>query len=214
MIDRSFANLTSINVSDNSLTSLPSEFVRYKYLKQFTAQRNRFSSFPSVLCVMSVEVVDFSDNEIISIPHSISEMSRLIHLDLSRNKLSFLPPEIGFMPKLKGISVVGNPLTSLPPSLGSDPNFGGLLISDLLSLSLSPSLPVSALFFLFIFLSPEFRPDGSLANDRSERYEVGESESNGDRESRSKNGIHPWTLLVVTFFLLLLPLPAFRSGNS
>ena len=74
---------------------------------------------------MALEVVDLSDNMIVTIPHSILEMSRLVQLDLGRNRLSFLPPEIGFLPKLKNFNLEMNPLTSLPPSLGSDPNFSG-----------------------------------------------------------------------------------------
>ena len=61
--------------------------------------------------------LNVSNNELTSLPESISALSRLTKLIVFRNQLTSLPENIGALPQLTELDVSSNQLTSLPKSI-------------------------------------------------------------------------------------------------
>jgi internalin A len=94
-------NLTSLNISNNQLTSLPSEIAKLKNLT----------------------ILDINNNQLTSLPLEISELIHLTRFDVSNNQLTSLPPEISGLYLditwkcqlgIRGMFLEGNPLENLP----------------------------------------------------------------------------------------------------
>lgn len=54
--------------------------------------------------------LNFSENEISSLPVSIGKLSELVELDVHVNKISVLPSTIGHLKNIQRLECLGNPL--------------------------------------------------------------------------------------------------------
>lgn len=79
-------SLTSLDLSNKGLTSIPAEIGRNKSLK----------------------ILNLSHNNLTGIPAEIGQLSNLEVLDLSYNKLTGLPYELGNLKNLKTLNLTGN----------------------------------------------------------------------------------------------------------
>ena len=83
-------------------------------LKQLTLAHNHLVVVPQHVIaptLVKLEMLDLSDNEIWTLPPSISALLGLQELRLDRNKISVLPETMGDMKKLKVLSLKNNAIT-------------------------------------------------------------------------------------------------------
>ncbi|MEL6554695.1 MAG: protein kinase [Cyanobacteria bacterium J06621_11] len=115
-------SLTFLNLTNNQLTELPTDFDRFKQLKIAFFNDNCFEAFPSVLARCSqLSMVSFKNNAIAHIePQALS--SHLRWLILTNNQLKFLPASIGHLPQLQKCMLAGNQLKSVPQELANCQN--------------------------------------------------------------------------------------------
>ncbi|MEZ5069725.1 MAG: leucine-rich repeat domain-containing protein [Bacteroidales bacterium] len=138
-----FTYLSSLDVSQNQLSSLGGEISSLHYLQGLYAVGNRLTTFPEGVVLLPVlQKIDLSNNQISSIPESIQRMDQLVRLsmddnavtrfpvalfslknlsvlELARNGLTEIPEGIASLKKLKKLDLAGNQITSLPKDLGS-----------------------------------------------------------------------------------------------
>ena len=109
--------LEILDLSDNQLTTLPDDLVRFGKLRILFASNNPFTELPSVLGRMpQLEMVGFKACQIRHVPED-SLPERLRWLILTANQLQTLPDSIGHRPRLQKLMLSCNQLNNLPASL-------------------------------------------------------------------------------------------------
>ena len=110
-------SLEILDLSSNSLTTLPDDLPRLKKLRILFCSDNTFTELPAVLgqCPQLV-MIGFKANRIERIaPGALPPALRW--LILTDNRLTELPPEIGQCTQLQKLMLAGNQLRALPPTL-------------------------------------------------------------------------------------------------
>jgi hypothetical protein len=109
--------LEVLNLSGNSLTSLPADLPRLRKLSVLFCSDNQFTTVPEVLgqCPQ-LSMVGFKANRIRTLP-AAALPPQLRWLILTDNQLTSLPPEIGHCHQLQKLMLAGNQLTALPETL-------------------------------------------------------------------------------------------------
>ena len=122
-------SLEVLDLSNNSLSSLPSEITQLHKLKIIFASNNCFESLPEALgqC-KNLEMVGFKSNQIKEVPPQ-SLPKKLRWLILTDNKIQSLPESLGDRPRLQKLALAGNRLTTLPCSMSKLHNLELLRIS-------------------------------------------------------------------------------------
>lgn len=121
--------LEILDLSNNKLTELPSDFDRFQKLKILFLSENPFEIFPSILAKCeNLSMIGFKSCKIREIPHN-SFPPKLRWLILTNNKISHLPAEIGECAQLEKLMLSGNCLTTLPPELAKCRNLALLRIA-------------------------------------------------------------------------------------
>ena len=118
-------SLTFLNLSNNCLSELPSEFAQLKKLQIAFFNNNLFETFPRVLAQCPrLSMVSFKNNRISVIeqnsgPDSAPQVlsPTLRWLILTNNRLTSLPSTIGNLTKLQKLMLAGNQLESVPSEL-------------------------------------------------------------------------------------------------
>ena len=111
--------LEILDLSGNSLSSLPDRLPELRKLKILFCTDNQFTELPRVLgqC-KALSMVGFRNNNIRHIsPAALPPLLRW--LILTGNQLSELPSELGDRPHLQKLMVAGNRLQTLPEALGN-----------------------------------------------------------------------------------------------
>jgi len=122
-------SLEILDLSDNQLTSLPSELSQLKKLKIIFASNNLFTTLPEVLggCE-NLEMVGFKSNQIKHVPADALP-AKLRWLILTDNCIETLPDSLGERPSLQKLALAGNKLTTLPLTLAQSLNLELVRIS-------------------------------------------------------------------------------------
>ena len=110
-------SLEILDLSSNSLTTLPEDLPRLKKLRILFCSDNAFTELPAVLgqCPQLV-MIGFKANRIERIaPGALPPALRW--LILTDNHLAELPPELGHCTQLQKLMLAGNQLRTLPPTL-------------------------------------------------------------------------------------------------
>lgn len=115
----SLRNLTSLDLSDNSLTDIIDDIGRLQCLADLKLRNNKFDKFPKSLCFKeslqkSLHVLDLSGNQVRQLPVYICELRNLITLKMDNNLLEVIPPTLGRLSNLKTVTLSGNKLKILP----------------------------------------------------------------------------------------------------
>lgn len=112
-------SLEILDLSDNQLSELPSDFSQLKQLKIVFFNNNQFEEFPQVLAnCPQLSMVSFKGNRLKAIaPQALSPNFRW--LILTNNQLTSLPSSMGQLTKLQKLMLAGNQLGSLPPELSN-----------------------------------------------------------------------------------------------
>lgn len=144
--------LEVLDLTDNNLTDLPTDFYRFKKLKRVFLSNNQFNHVPKILAKLpvlsmigmrnnrikifeenslplSTRWLILTDNELTSLPEFIGDLNLLQKCMLSGNKLSFLPVSLNKCFNLELLRIAANKLTSFPTSLLSLPKLSWLAYS-------------------------------------------------------------------------------------
>jgi hypothetical protein len=109
---------TTLDISRNQLTSLPPEITELKNLTTFSISENQLTSLPQEIAELkNLTTLSISGNQLTSLPPEIVELKNLTKLYISSNQLTSLPPEIAELKDLTELNISGNQLTSLPPEI-------------------------------------------------------------------------------------------------
>ncbi|XP_058127857.1 leucine-rich repeat serine/threonine-protein kinase 1 [Anopheles ziemanni] len=114
------AALTRIDISHNTLTTLPAELFTLGSLRYLNAAQNKIERvplpdelLPDYHCPV-LEELYLQDNRLECVPATLFRLPSLTILDVSNNKLQELPFEMWKAPKLKELNVAFNFLKDLP----------------------------------------------------------------------------------------------------
>lgn len=160
--------ISQINISDNTLESLPIEIFQIESLQRLEATRNSITSLPIVESeegsgwnCNSLTHVDFSHNELTSIPVVLFKLPDLKDLSLNYNNITSIPMEFWSATRLQKLHLQHNELTSFPsPVCHRDSGIGTIEDSD--SNQLQASMSISSFPVrdsLFQFSPPSHRPN-------------------------------------------------------
>lgn len=113
------ARLVHLDLSFNSLETLPDCVPQMHGLGALLLSHNRLSELPEALGGLpALTFLAVTHNRLQTLPTALGALSTLQRLDLSENLLDTLPPEIGGLSSLAELSLASNRLQSLPASLG------------------------------------------------------------------------------------------------
>ncbi|GAA4383491.1 protein kinase [Hymenobacter koreensis] len=112
-------SLEILNLSGNSLSSLPDDLGRLHQLRILFCSDNQFTSVPEALgqCT-ELSMVGFKANRIRTLP-AAALPAKLRWLILTDNELEALPAEIGNCTHLQKLMLAGNRLTQLPETMAA-----------------------------------------------------------------------------------------------
>jgi len=132
--DGSASSGKTVVVAPKGLTEFPKSALSDKSITTLDLSGNNLTSLPSEIGELTkLEVLILDDNSLEgSLPGEIRKMTNLRILSASNNNLTGIPAEIGQLSKLKTIDFASNGISGLPLELG---NLTGL---DLLDLTNNP----------------------------------------------------------------------------
>ena len=111
--------ITRVDVSNNSLTILPTSLLQLPSLSILNASKNRITEFPkhenfSLDCEL-LEEIDICQNQLKALPvYLFTDLPALKSLNASRNKLNEIPSSVWHTDSLKMLDLSENLLESLP----------------------------------------------------------------------------------------------------
>lgn len=133
--------LEVLDMTDNNLSTLPSDFGKLKNLKILFLSNNLFDEVPTVLAnCPHLSMIGFRNNQIKTLAENALPLSTR-WLILTDNELKILPDSIGDLKLLQKCMLSGNELTSLPESMRNCHNLELLRIA----VNKLESLPTSIL---------------------------------------------------------------------
>ena len=117
-IFQNLSNLTSLNLSNNSISKISKKIVQLTNLKHLILNNNLISVIPYYLSdLIYLEEIQLENNIIQLIPIVIENFNALKILNISSNKLEKLPVELGLIKNLEILLIDKNEYTELPTSL-------------------------------------------------------------------------------------------------
>ncbi|CAF0899731.1 unnamed protein product [Rotaria sordida] len=122
--------LIVLNIQNNQLTSLPDTIRGLRTLEKLVLTQNQLTTLPDGLFYCSSLLsLNLSRNQFKKLSNKIGQLSYLQDLDLSENEFELFPKEIGFLTKLTKLTVAKNRLQALPHEFGALYNLRSLDLS-------------------------------------------------------------------------------------
>ncbi|KAJ1537262.1 Glucose-repressible alcohol dehydrogenase transcriptional effector [Nowakowskiella sp. JEL0078] len=102
---------TVIDLGGMKLKNISTELFRYSFLTTIYLSHNNLTSIPSEISkLFNLSVLDVSGNKLKSIPAELGLVTNLREVLMYDNQLTSLPPELGFLYQLENLGIEGNPL--------------------------------------------------------------------------------------------------------
>ena len=115
---QNLTNLTTLNLSNNSIGKISKKIVQLKNLKHLIMNNNLISVIPFYLAdLLYLEEIQLENNLIQLIPIVIQNFNALKILNISSNKLEKLPVELGLIKNLEILLFDKNEYMEIPTSL-------------------------------------------------------------------------------------------------
>jgi Leucine-rich repeat (LRR) protein/serine/threonine protein phosphatase PrpC len=107
--------LQSLNVTNNLLSTIPTEFGQFQCLSRLSISNNTFTKFPMVVCdITSLTYLDISFNKITEFPHELGQLQNLQSLFAIANRITgILPDCFTQLMRLEELDVRQNMITDL-----------------------------------------------------------------------------------------------------
>ncbi|XP_030840118.1 uncharacterized protein LOC100893510 [Strongylocentrotus purpuratus] len=113
--------LTSLDVSHNQLTCLPSCISRLSSLRDLRASRNLLNQLPEDFgCLRELALIDLSHNHLTHIPLCLDNLECMQHVNLSGNRIGELRASTFHLPRLRTFHVTRNPVANVPQDVYLD----------------------------------------------------------------------------------------------
>jgi Leucine-rich repeat (LRR) protein len=114
------AAIGHLSLARNQIATIPDKlFANGSSLRILRLQQNRLKVLPSSLaCLIGLEELDLSYNELENLPEELGQLKRLEVVHLQGNRLRALPRSLGQLTALRQLTIHGNQLTTLPDSIG------------------------------------------------------------------------------------------------
>ncbi|KAM8888929.1 leucine-rich repeat-containing protein 40 isoform 2-T2 [Synchiropus picturatus] len=110
--------LTTLDLHDNKLNSLPASLGELQELQQLRLSHNQLRSLPVEVCTLrNLRSLTLQQNMLENLPEELGQMGNLTELDVSNNQLSVLPSSLGHLTCLQKLHLQHNKLSCLPESL-------------------------------------------------------------------------------------------------
>ena len=110
-----FSSLSSLDLSNTKLQSLPECVFSLNNLEHLKIERNEFLSLPSEICkLQSLKSINASENKIQGLPDNFGNLELLEIVNLSFNNLCHLPSSCSALNHLKVLFISNNKFKYLP----------------------------------------------------------------------------------------------------
>lgn len=106
-----------LKLDNLNIKNIPAEFFFLDGWHLLNLSRNLLSTFPKLLCTLSISHLDLSNNQIRTMPEEFLMMTKLCSLTLSRNKFSKIPNKIYQLTTLKKIDFSRNEIDEFPKTV-------------------------------------------------------------------------------------------------
>jgi Leucine-rich repeat (LRR) protein len=129
-LDVILLDLTELNVSGNSLATIPDEILLLTRIVTLRLAENNIQALPTVVGRLStLETLDLHDNKLQGLPVTLQSMKSLLFLDLSGNKLEILPAVLETLTQIEHLNVTNNLLTRMPYWIGAFGRASAILLA-------------------------------------------------------------------------------------
>ncbi|MFG1883061.1 COR domain-containing protein [Micromonospora sp. NPDC049102] len=125
------AHVTVLDLSDNSLDTLPDAVAAWTSLRSLDLSDNRLSGLPDAVAAWtSLTALGLDRNRLTALPEAVAGWTSLVVLRLAGNRLTALPDAVAHWTSLTALGLDGNHLTTLPATSASWTSLTALRLAD------------------------------------------------------------------------------------
>jgi len=119
-----FPRLKSVDLTQNRFEKVPELLVNLPNLRMLALAYNKLTDVSVVFNsqMVSLEILDISNNKIDSISYDVFMLKRLEHLNIENNSISKLSTILGIMDNLKNLKIYGNPIKNMKREMMEKPS--------------------------------------------------------------------------------------------
>jgi len=133
-------NLRELDLHSNDLISIPEEIGNLKNLRELRISFNELTSLPeSIGNLVNLNILYIPYNKIINIPESIGNLSNLERLTLNNNQISEIPKSIGNL-TITELNLENNNIEKIPDEIGNIKNLEELNLKNNTIINIPSSL--------------------------------------------------------------------------
>lgn len=111
-------NLVDLNISNNSLSSLPMNLESASQLVRLDASNNSITEIPASIFagLTNLQILNLQQNKLRLLPSELARMQALVHLNLSQNRMSVISSSFGQLKALQSLKLSFNSFIQANPA--------------------------------------------------------------------------------------------------